>query len=66
MSALPKDQAGLTHMRDALDAPDVTEEEARFVRAMRTESGWWKGDPNALVVLREYRKRVQQAPFKLP
>lgn len=44
-----------------LDAPDVTALERETIERLRTATGWWKGDPNALKVLREFARRAFEA-----
>lgn len=48
-----------------LDAKDVTPMERETVLRLRTTTGWWKGDPNALKVLREYaHKSIEEENAK--
>ena len=45
-------------LASCLDAPEVTPLERETVQRLRTATGWWKGDPNALKVLREFARKT--------
>lgn len=49
-------------LASCLDAADVTPLERLTIQRLRTDTerskGWWKGDPNALKVLREFARKV--------
>ncbi len=46
-------------MKCSIDEPGFCSElERRTIKRLRTQSGWWEGDRNALRVLREYAKDV--------
>lgn len=48
-------------LSSCLDAPEVTPLERETIERLRTATGWWKGDPNALKVLRELAGRLFEA-----
>jgi hypothetical protein len=47
-----------------LSQPDVSPLERETVRRLRTESGWWNGDKNAVEVLRSFAAKVNQPQAK--